>query len=76
MLRDWRKPAPNCPCDFAECASPIYEMREHSKGYTVAVVVIGLALPSYNHNFPVMAAAIVLSLTIGLITHCLRTRAS
>ena len=54
----------------------IYAMRKHSKGYTTAVVVIGVAIPSYSHNFPVMAAAIMLSLFIAMFTLCVRTRKS
>jgi hypothetical protein len=44
------------------------EMREHSLGYTASVVIIGCAIPLFIHNFTYMAAAIVVSFVIAVVT--------
>ncbi len=51
----------------------VRSMRNHSGGYTAAVV-IAVAAPLYIHNFAYMAAAIVVAGMIGLITVYSRTR--
>ena len=51
----------------------VRSMRNHTIGYTAAVV-IAVAAPLYIHSFAYMAAAIVVAGIIGLVTVCSRTQ--
>lgn len=48
--------------------SVLYGMRRSAFGYTVAVVLVGIATPLFTHNFVYMSAAILIGVVIAAIT--------